>query len=482
MTEPNLNMAKEKYMPGIPFRRKLTYGFGAITEVITDDFVSAFTLFFLTDAAGMDPVFSGLIITVMTIMGAVSDFLVGPLSDRTRSRLGRRHPWMLGAIIPWCAAAIFIFTTWDSMGEVGKNIYYTSVIFVYWISYSCWLIPYNALGSTLSLDDTERSKNRIFAMLFQYFGYFLSGAVPTASVAMLMDNGRTLSEAWHTVALVLMLLGAVMMLVCCLTTRNKEVDLKEVIEKQKKTNIIQDAIMLCKIRAFRVLVLFGTFMFRIAYGIASIATLYFFLDGCGFTEADISIYYTINSLSGIAFTAIMYKLAERVDNFKLLIGGTLFMGIWVGLFTFIPITGILILAVYALIRQMGSTVYWVMILPVMYQINEIVEFKTGQRKEATVQSMYGLVQKLGYAASTALGGILLGAIGYDGTLEVQTEATQQALQMGYPATCSIFILITVVFFKFYPVRKNTFETLNTELMKKREGLEYSTEGIEHLLK
>ena len=79
---------------------KLSYGVGEAASEVPNSLLSFFLLFFLTNVAGLPPAWAGSVLLVSRIWDAVSDPVVGWLSDRTRSRWGRRYPWMVAAAIP----------------------------------------------------------------------------------------------------------------------------------------------------------------------------------------------------------------------------------------------------------------------------------------------------------------------------------------------------------------------------------------------
>jgi hypothetical protein len=89
-------------LPPLPFAVKLTYGAGELAAAVPASLSAFFILYFLTAVAGLPPVLAGSVLLIGRLWDAVNDPLVGWLSDRTRSPLGRRFPWMLGGSnCPW---------------------------------------------------------------------------------------------------------------------------------------------------------------------------------------------------------------------------------------------------------------------------------------------------------------------------------------------------------------------------------------------
>lgn len=139
----------ETYVSKLPFGIKVGYGAGAATDSIAYEFIAVFLLFFLTDIAGVDPVFGGMIVSIAVLWDAVTDPIIGNLSDKTQTKLGQRRPWLIASIVPLMASMIFLFTTVSLMGG-ALSVYYLVLALVFWTSFAMFQIPYYALGPTLT--------------------------------------------------------------------------------------------------------------------------------------------------------------------------------------------------------------------------------------------------------------------------------------------------------------------------------------------
>lgn len=133
--------------------------FGWASGLITVQF---FFMKFGTDVLLLSPVAVGLIFFVGRVWDAVSDPIVGMLSDRTRTRLGRRRPWMLCALPVLCLAIAGVFGPPDLPPPL-LLAWATVVIFVYYTAHTAYQVPHQSLGSELSKDHHER--NRIFGAM-----------------------------------------------------------------------------------------------------------------------------------------------------------------------------------------------------------------------------------------------------------------------------------------------------------------------------
>ena len=88
------------YAVGGPRDLKFFYAVGAASEAIIGVAFNAFNFFFYTNIMGIPGTLAGLAITIALVFDAVTDPLVGAISDRWQSKLGRRHPFMFAAPLP----------------------------------------------------------------------------------------------------------------------------------------------------------------------------------------------------------------------------------------------------------------------------------------------------------------------------------------------------------------------------------------------
>lgn len=124
--------------------------------------VQFFFMKYATDVLLLSPVAVGLIFFLGRIWDAVTDPVAGMLSDATRTRWGRRRPWMLGALPVMCLAIVAVFAPPDL--TPGALLAWVAVaVFAYYTAHTGYQIPHQSLGAELSKDHHER--NRIFGLM-----------------------------------------------------------------------------------------------------------------------------------------------------------------------------------------------------------------------------------------------------------------------------------------------------------------------------
>jgi GPH family glycoside/pentoside/hexuronide:cation symporter len=163
----------------LKFTTKLAYGAGDLGPAITANILVFYLLFFFTDVAGLPPGLAGSILMIGKIADAINDPIVGIMSDRTRSRWGRRLPWMLFGAVPF---GIIYYLQWiipHFSSDRAANQwwlfgYYVLIGILFNIAYTMVNLPYTALTPELTQDYNERTSLNSFRFAFSISGSILS--------------------------------------------------------------------------------------------------------------------------------------------------------------------------------------------------------------------------------------------------------------------------------------------------------------------
>lgn len=173
---------------------KLAFGIGSVGEVVFLGMLNSFIGIFYNQAIGLSNSLIGAAIMLALLSDAISDPIVGLVSDRWRSKLGRRHPFLFAAPVPLAISLYFIFsppemlTASSTTGEASQWLLFAWLTVWAMVSRLCltlYVIPHLALGGELTQDRNERSKlfsinavcGYIAGALFSFvaWGYFLGG-------------------------------------------------------------------------------------------------------------------------------------------------------------------------------------------------------------------------------------------------------------------------------------------------------------------
>ena len=210
----------------LSFRTKLSYGVGGICDNALYTLSGTYLLLYLTTVAGISPAIAGTITAIGSIWEALCGPIVGFKSDGTRTRFGRRKPFLLMASFPVAIITSLLFTAIDASMTV-KVIYYTVMIILFWTSFSSEFIPYMAWGSDLTEDYHERTVLRSYAYVFNQVGMCIGMVLPTVIVDYCMNLGRTTAQSWQMVGIFTGVCSGAALLLCALTIHKDDKAFRE---------------------------------------------------------------------------------------------------------------------------------------------------------------------------------------------------------------------------------------------------------------
>ncbi len=195
---------------GVPLRTRIFYAMGAIAYGIKDNGFSVFLLLYYNQIIGLDAGLVGLMLLLALFLDALIDPAVGHLSDRTRSRWGRRHPWLYVSALP-------IFGCWLAlwMPPEGSQTFQLLWLLVFAtlvrMSLSLNEVPSIALAPEMTYDYHERTS--ILGLRY-FFGWFGGLVILAAAygIFQLADPDFATAESFRAYAVT----GALIMLVSVL--------------------------------------------------------------------------------------------------------------------------------------------------------------------------------------------------------------------------------------------------------------------------
>ena len=140
----------------VPVRTKLLFASGTLQEAAVTA-GGIVTVLFYNQVLGISPSLAGTAFLIASVVDAISDPAIGTLSDRIRSRWGRRHPFMMASALPIAVAFYFLYQPIEGLSEIGYFVWLTVFLVLLRIGQTFYLIPHDALGAELTDDYTERS-------------------------------------------------------------------------------------------------------------------------------------------------------------------------------------------------------------------------------------------------------------------------------------------------------------------------------------
>lgn len=409
----------------LPARARLAFGLGSIAYGIKDNGFATFLLLFYNQVVGLPPDSVGAVIALVLVVEAFADPLVGFLSDNTRGKWGRRHPWMYASALPVAAGWLLLWNPPAGWSQGALLGYLFGAALLVRLALSMFEIPSAALGPELSSDYDERTK--LFAyrylfgwvgglgMLFLAYGVFLA---PDATHANGLQNGA----GYHGWAL----LGAVLMALSILVSSLMlHPEIKYLPQASARGETLRDHFTAfgraVANRGFLVLMIAGLFAYT-AQGTSFALSNYFYAFVWRFQGMDYQ-FLVLTLLIG-AFGAFFLAPALTRRGDKRVAAGTLALGNaillsspyflhYLGLF---PTPGAretvaLVLMIFCANTVVGVGAF-IIGASMLADVVEESERRTGQRNEGVYFAGSFFVQKLVGGLGTWVAGLILKAAAF----------------------------------------------------------------------
>lgn len=423
----------------IPFVQKIVFGAGAFVNN-TLGYAMGGMVIVLNLGLGMNPALVGLLGALPRITDAITDPLMGYISDNTRSRWGRRRPYIfVGAI----AVAICFALLWQLPLGKSESFYFWwfligSVIF--FLAYTMFATPWVALGYELTPDYHERTRlmgvqNIIGTMAYMIAPYFLAIMNNKAWFPDLVDGAAGLALIIAGVTVVLGVLPAIFL------RERFGSDAASVSEStigalSKVWDIVKEffsgfAVAL-KFKPFLKLCAATFLVFNGFMLIAAFQTYVIIYYVCGGNDEVGAIFAghagSMGAFSTLFIVAIITWLGPRFGKRKLFYFTTSvsIAGYLLKWFFYTPDNPWLVL-VPAVPMAFGFAGLWTLMPAMVADVVDADELETRERREGMFGSIFWWVVKLGMAAALAAGGFLLNATGFD--VELGAEQTTQTLTL-----------------------------------------------------
>ena len=246
-------------MNQVSWRIRLAFGVGQLPEGIKSAAFGFFLLFYYNQVLGLSGTLSGIAIFIAMLVDAVSDPMVGALSDSTRSRWGRRHPYMYASAIPFALSFYFLFVPMDGLSEMGLFWWLTIFSILTRTFMTFYSVPHMSLGAELTSDYDERtllSSLRMVLQLVGMFGVLIGGPILFFGATEEFDNGQLNPDAYPPFALAAFFVMVIGVWLSALGTHSHIRYLPQAAEGARFSplSVIKDLIQAFKIRAFSAVV------------------------------------------------------------------------------------------------------------------------------------------------------------------------------------------------------------------------------------
>ncbi len=416
---------------------KIIYGLGAFVNNLLAAAIGGMTIV-LNLGLGMNPALVGLLGALPRLTDAITDPLMGYISDHTRSRWGRRRPYIfVGAIF----AGIVFVLLWQlppGKSEAFYFWYFLAGSFVFYLGYTIFATPWVALGYELTPDYHERTRlmgtqNFIGQLAYLISPWFLWMMQYEPLFDDIVDGAAGLAFAIGVVVIAVGVLPAIF-----LRERFKDLALAEVTAKRVAEELHPIWSMLkdffagfvatlkftpfLKLCAATFLVFNG---FMLVSAFQAYVIIYYVFGGDKVLGAEYAGWSgTLSAVSTFIVISIVTWMATHIGKRRAFFVATGISIVGYGLkwFCYNPEYPLLLLLPAPLIA-FGLGGLFTLMGSMIADVCDLDELESHERREGMFGSIYWWVVKLGMALALAAGGFLLNATGFDVALEGNQTAS-----------------------------------------------------------
>lgn len=387
---------------------KLSYASGDIYGGGAFLIFSLFYMNYLVLVEGLPVLATTVIILIGKVWDAVTDPMMGRLSDKTRSRFGRRRLYFLLGIIPVFLSFVTLFYSFGIGSVAGKIAYHTFAYMFFGTAFTIVMVPYNAILSDMTDDYNERTSFTTMRMCFSGGTSLLAAVVPGLIINGVggVSIGPAQSKGYLAMALVFGALFGLCWLFAFLGAKEK----RELPEVSKIG--LKDWLSVFKLKAYRNFL--GIFLFFQVTVDLVLALFIFYIDIVVLQYRSYTLIMGVLLVSQLVFMIINGEIAKRKSKvFPLYIGIPLWIAVSL-LFSFIDSsTPIGVICLFAALIGYGASAGNLATWSMLSDIYDIDECVTSERREGIYSGMTTFLRKFTSGVSIFVLGLALEAIGFN---------------------------------------------------------------------
>ena len=435
----------------IPLKTKLAFGLGASGESITVFAFSTFAFFYYNQVLGLSGTLAGLATTISLVFDAVSDPVVGAVSDRWRSRLGRRHPFMFVAAVPLGLVFFCIFSPPSALEGWTLFAWFTGFSVAMRLLVTLFAIPHLAFGAELSDDYLQRSVVMSYNAIFGWVGgasIFLVANLVYFAESPGFDNGLLNAHAYPAFGLAASVSITVLILACAWFTRDQIPRLAKTPVDDRPPRLGEMFAELVEVLSNRnyLMLLLGLFCLALTLGTRETIGLHMNTYYWELVPAELA-WFPLGS--GVGFV-LAFALASRFHG-------------WPGR-TLLPILVAFSGASYCTVAILNISV-----MSMLADIADQHELNTGLRKEGIFYSARTFFSKATSALGHMVGGIAIDVIGFPAGARPGTVEEGVLFQLGMidGPIAAVPALIAIVFYSRYAIDRRRHAEIQQALKARR---------------
>lgn len=449
-------------------KEKFYYGLGDLSGNIMFGAVSFFLLNFIIKVGGLNAALAGVVFIIARGWDAITDYWMGRIVDRTKSKYGKMRVYMLFGALPFGISFILLWWIPDTNVQLIKFIYFTLVYCLYNTFWTIVYIPYNSLTANMTNDYDERTSINTVRIIMANIGLLLGAAVfallADGTTSIFYEKFGSLSKSYALSGILFGVIAALLMLVCAINTKERNSDLK-----QNQSGFFETLKQFFKIKEFRNTIMYYL-LSMIGFDIIMAVFIFYVNDTLGFKGGDTSmLFVAIPLIVAIASAVIWEKLSKRFSKHKVYTFASIYTSIVLLFCLIIPYQSFI--GLLAVCVGVGFGMSAIQILPYssVPDVIEFDEYYNNVRREGAYYGIVSLMYKLASGLAIFVVSSILDLFGYiEGSQDTQPEEALLAIRLIFSILPGIIFIISIIFAYRANISRESLNFVKAEIEKRNK--------------
>jgi glycoside/pentoside/hexuronide:cation symporter, GPH family len=441
---------------------KLIYGSGDVGFSMTSTIVAAYFPIFLTDVVGLTPGVVAIALFIGKSWDYINDPLVGYISDRTRTRWGRRRPFLLFGAIPFAIVFAFLWFKPAFETHTALVIFYTVMYVLYDAVSTIVGMPYFALTPELTEDYDERTELTGYRMFFSILGGLISFVLPMMIIGQMAPGN---APNVFKMGLIFGIASALPLLFVFFGTRERPYFTH--LERPSLKDSLKAAL---KNRPF----VFSAIIYLFTWTSMAIieANLLFYIKYVVQRENMTEIIMATIFVTAIISLPLWDWVSKKFNKRLAYIYGIAFWAVvQIMLITVSASSSLVYLLSLCVLAGLGVGAAHVLPWSIIPDAIEVDELKTGERHEGMFYSLVTLASKVANSIAVPLALTVLDISGYIPNASVQPASTITGIRLVVGPIPALLLVGGIVFAILYPLSRQEYHDVVEELEIRRAQLD-----------
>ncbi|MBN2083746.1 MAG: MFS transporter [Anaerolineales bacterium] len=439
-------------------REKWAYGSGDLSFSLVTTIVGAFFAIFLTDVVGVPASVAALAIFVGGTWDYINDPVIGYLSDRTRTRWGRRRPFLLFGAIPLMLAFTLMWWKPPFTEPLALGIYFSLVFILYELAATFAYMPYLALTPELTSDYDERTSLMSTRAFFSILGSLIAFTVPIMIVGGFHPEnaGRVL-----VMGSIFGILSIIPLWLVFFGTREREENMR------RPPKGIRESIAAVRHNRPFVFSLVIYLFTWVMVAIIQLIMLYYIKHVIRQEAQSDLIMATIFVVAMIALP--LWEWISRRLNKRLayIVGMAFLAAVLLALASLNSSTGLTVILVICVLAGIGVSAAHIIPWSMLPDAIEYGELQSGERHEGMFYSLITLAQKIAVSIALPLALLVLDRSGYIPNSAVQPESAINGIRLIAGPIPAVLMGLGILFAFLYPLGRDNYTEIARTLEARR---------------